>query len=118
MSTLTSKYDLTKVDPDRYWRLVHLTLSRVFDVEQGEATPLETEVKGSSPDEQLLFYHSEALSTAADIAERVPTVDEIEQYKKLRAAVYENLLDPCSPEPTWLRTFPDRLNRSEDLRRR
>ncbi len=88
MQSGTSKYDLSKVDSDKYWELVRRTLADIFSKNPNDAQPLENEVRNSSPDEQVLFYHSEPLSTAAGIAGRVPTQQDIDEYKRLRAVVY------------------------------
>ncbi len=92
MSSEISKADLSEIDSDKYWELVGKTLTDIFSKNpsdaQRDAKRLENEIKNSSPDEQVLFYHSEPLSVAADIAARVPTPQEIALYKALRARIY------------------------------
>ena len=88
MDSETSRYDLSKLDFDKYWELVRKTLGDIFAKNPNAAQPLENEIRNSSPDEQILFYHSEPLSTAAGIAEKVPTEKEVKKYKTLRAKVY------------------------------
>ena len=89
MRLRTIKKDLSKIDSDRYWDLVRRTLGDIFHRNPNDASPLEHEVRTSPPEEQVLFYHLEPLSTAADIADREPTPQQIERYKALRANVYK-----------------------------
>ena len=88
MDTTTSKYDVSKIDADRYWELVRKTLEDVFFKDPDSVKPLESDVRSSSPDEQILFYHLEPLSTAAEIAEAIPIPSQIVDYKKLRSRIY------------------------------
>lgn len=88
MRSNTSKYDLSKIDSDRYWDLVRRTLGDIFHKSPNDARPLENDVRNSSPDEQVLFYHSEPLSIAAEIADKAPTQQDVERYTRLRANIY------------------------------
>lgn len=88
MAAETSRYDLAKLDTAKYWELVRRTLEDIFAKNQNDAQPLEHEVKNSSADEQILFYHSEPLTIAAGIAEKDPSPQEIKRYKALRAKIY------------------------------
>ena len=88
MITIKSVSDPSKIDSDRYWELVRRVLKDLFSKDPNTAAPLEHEIKNSSPDEQVLFYHSEPLSTATEIADKIPTQGQIDDYKKLRSKIY------------------------------
>ena len=77
-----------KADSNRYWELVRRTLKDVFSRDPSIADSLENEVRNSAQDEEELFYHSEPLSTAAEIAGEQLAPGDIDTYKKLRADVY------------------------------
>ena len=49
---------------------------------------IKEELSSASKIEQLLFYHSEALSVASNIASKIPNNKHVEQYKRLREQVY------------------------------
>ena len=73
---------------DKYWELVRRTLKDIFSKYASDANPLEREVNNMPPDEQFLFYHSEALSIASEIADEIPTPSQIDRYKHLRGNIF------------------------------
>ncbi len=88
MCRSTSKYDLLKIDTDRYWSLVRETLETVFGEDTKKADELEDELRTRPTDEQVLFYNLEPLTTATGIVGRDPTDRDIEEYKTIRAHLY------------------------------
>lgn len=88
MRLKTIKRDPSQIDSDKYWDLVRRTLGDIFQKSPGDVKSLENRVRSSPPDEQVLFYHLEPLSTAAELAGTNPTQEEIERYKILRANIY------------------------------
>ena len=88
MIKINSVSNPSQIDSDRYWELVRRALRDIFSKDPNDATPLEYEVKNSFPDEEILFYHSEPLSTAAEIADEIPTQSQIDAYKKVRSQIF------------------------------
>jgi hypothetical protein len=69
---------------DRYWQMVRRTLEEVFrQPNSNRVNDLEQDIKNSSSEEQVMFYHAEPLDIAADIIGRAPTDNEVSGYDQL-----------------------------------
>ncbi len=88
MADIKSVSAPSEIDSDTYWKLVRRTLEDIFYKHGTDADGLEQWLTGRNPDEQILFYHSEPLSIAAEIADEVPTQNQFNLYKKLRDTIF------------------------------
>ncbi|MFO1422433.1 MAG: hypothetical protein U1F70_02090 [Candidatus Competibacteraceae bacterium] len=83
MPTLNGEYP----DPNAYWDLVQDTLKDVFNTQPDrlkelleEFWKLRNRVDKSELEERNIFYHAEPLDVAADLAEQLPTPEQVERY--------------------------------------
>lgn len=77
MATLDpSTSNLHLLQTERYWNVVRIVLSKVFNKEHNLANDLQNELTQLSSEEQYLFYHIEPLYVAADLAEYKGPLDD------------------------------------------
>lgn len=79
MPTLNGEYP----DPNAYWDVVKETLQDVFNTQPDELEEfrnLRNRVSESELEERQIFYHAEPLDVAADLAEQLPTPEQVERY--------------------------------------
>ena len=69
---------------DRYWSNVKRAMTDIFRTSHHAADRYQRSIEGAPVDEQMLAYHQEPLSVAADLA-GIPEITEehIRQYRQL-----------------------------------
>jgi hypothetical protein len=97
-----SRSNLNFIDTKKYWHIVRLTLTEVFKKSlSGEEALLANElqkiftpaagasetreINNISIEEQILFYHTEPLYVAADLARKIPNTEQIKHYLRIAA---------------------------------
>jgi hypothetical protein len=61
---------------DEYWRRVKFALRHYFSEDEGLADVLRASIEAATISEQLLLYHDDPLSVAADLADKQGPVNE------------------------------------------
>ena len=72
---------------NEYWRVVEATMTQVFNVPARTAADcikkLRFQFNDWPIDQQILFYHSDPLDVAADLAQKRPDPAQINDYRAL-----------------------------------
>jgi hypothetical protein len=83
MPIISSIREYPDIDIEKFWKLVGETLYRVFKTPYDRIERVRGWINERPDQEQLLFYHSEPLDVAADIARERPGRVEIDRYREI-----------------------------------
>ena len=69
--------------PEGFWSLVRAAMTRVYEADAGRVTRMRNRVRAMDYRKQLLFYHLDPLSVAANLSGKAISDSDVEGYRSL-----------------------------------